>query len=198
MLKSVVVFLLVDSDSDNFLSLKKASKPKQNGTAKPTKPEPGSSHSGSKAQAKSPIKPSSSQAKTGLKSPPAPTTPKSAPPPPPRQTPTSVLDYFGMGTIQRSDKKLVASAKRKAVRSDDFSAATSLLWSNLHRTNWLCKKKLLCFSADSGLGGPDKWWRNGSAAADGRGVGGRQTGGCFLISHVVKSETGVYWSVCRQ
>lgn len=76
---------------------------------------------------KSPIRPSSSQAKTGPKSPPVPTTPKSAPPPPPKKTPTSVLDYFGMGTIHRSDKKLVASTKRKAVSSNDFSATTFTL-----------------------------------------------------------------------
>ncbi|XP_013887906.1 replication factor C subunit 1 isoform X2 [Austrofundulus limnaeus] len=108
-----------DSDSDNFLSLKKVSKTKPNGTAKATKPDPESSPSGSRDQVKSPIRPSSSQARAGLKSPPVPTTPRSAPPPPPpKQTPTSVFDYFGMGTIRRSDKKLVASAKRKAPTPD--------------------------------------------------------------------------------
>uniref|UniRef100_A0A8C5IA59 Replication factor C subunit 1 n=1 Tax=Gouania willdenowi TaxID=441366 RepID=A0A8C5IA59_GOUWI len=72
-------------------------------------------------QAKSPVKPVSAQMKkTGLKSPPAaPATPASkAPPPKPKQTPTSVLDYFGGGMIQRSDKKLVASTKRKAVSTN--------------------------------------------------------------------------------
>uniref|UniRef100_A0A8D3DBV3 Replication factor C subunit 1 n=1 Tax=Scophthalmus maximus TaxID=52904 RepID=A0A8D3DBV3_SCOMX len=39
-------------------------------------------------------------------------------PPQPKHTPTSVLDYFGGGTIQRSDKKLVASTKRKAPTQD--------------------------------------------------------------------------------
>uniref|UniRef100_I3JR07 Replication factor C subunit 1 n=1 Tax=Oreochromis niloticus TaxID=8128 RepID=I3JR07_ORENI len=57
-----------DSDSDNFQSLKKTSKSKQNGSGKS----------------------------------------------PPKQTPTSVLDYFGSASVQRSDKKLVASTKRKA------------------------------------------------------------------------------------
>uniref|UniRef100_A0AAQ5YH70 Replication factor C subunit 1 n=1 Tax=Amphiprion ocellaris TaxID=80972 RepID=A0AAQ5YH70_AMPOC len=47
------------------------------------------------------------------------TKPESTPPPQPKQTPTSVLDYFGSGTIQRSDKKLVASTKRKAVSNTD-------------------------------------------------------------------------------
>ncbi|XP_042079308.1 replication factor C subunit 1 [Haplochromis burtoni] len=96
-----------DSDSDNFQSLKKTSKSKQNGTAKTTKAE-------AKQSGKSPVKPSSTQGKTTPKSPPVPSTPKSAPPPQPKQTPTSVLDYFGSASVQRSDKKLVASTKRKA------------------------------------------------------------------------------------
>uniref|UniRef100_A0A665WMT2 Replication factor C subunit 1 n=1 Tax=Echeneis naucrates TaxID=173247 RepID=A0A665WMT2_ECHNA len=41
-----------------------------------------------------------------------------SPPPQPKKTPTSVLDYFGSGSIQRSDKKLVASTKRKAPTQD--------------------------------------------------------------------------------
>uniref|UniRef100_A0A7N6B490 Replication factor C subunit 1 n=1 Tax=Anabas testudineus TaxID=64144 RepID=A0A7N6B490_ANATE len=73
-----------DSDSDNFQSLKKASKPKQNGS-KLTKSPSESPHSRAKE---------------------------------PKQTPTSVLDYFGSGTVQRSDKKLVASTKRKAPIQD--------------------------------------------------------------------------------
>nr|XP_046269466.1 replication factor C subunit 1 isoform X2 [Scatophagus argus] len=102
-----------DSDSDNFQSLKKVSKPKHNGTAKPTKSDAQSCHSGAKEGLKSPMKPSSTQSKTAIKSP---VTPKS--PPQPKQTPTSVLDYFGNATVQRSDKKLVASTKRKAPTQD--------------------------------------------------------------------------------
>uniref|UniRef100_A0A3B4BK81 BRCT domain-containing protein n=1 Tax=Periophthalmus magnuspinnatus TaxID=409849 RepID=A0A3B4BK81_9GOBI len=83
-----------DSDSDNFQTLKRTSKAKQNGKS-----------------SKSPVK-SSTQGKNVLKSP---VTPKIAPPPKPKQTPTSVFDYFGSASIQRSDKKLVASTKRKAV-----------------------------------------------------------------------------------
>uniref|UniRef100_A0A8C3B0R9 Replication factor C subunit 1 n=1 Tax=Cyclopterus lumpus TaxID=8103 RepID=A0A8C3B0R9_CYCLU len=88
-----------DSDSDNFQSLKKVSKPKQNGSAK---------------------QPSTAQAKAAVKSP---VTPKSTSPPPRKQTPTSVLDYFGSASVQRSDKKLVASTKRKAPTQevDDLS-----------------------------------------------------------------------------
>ncbi|XP_013131181.1 replication factor C subunit 1 [Oreochromis niloticus] len=103
-----------DSDSDNFQSLKKTSKSKQNGAAKTTKADAASSRLEAKQSGKSPVKPSSTQGKTTPKSPPVPSTPKSAPPPQPKQTPTSVLDYFGSASVQRSDKKLVASTKRKA------------------------------------------------------------------------------------
>ncbi|XP_075886604.1 replication factor C subunit 1 isoform X2 [Nelusetta ayraudi] len=101
-----------DSDSDNFLSLKKASSSKQNGLSKPTKAAAESARPGAKAQAKSPIKPSTTQGKAALKSP---VTPKSAEP---KKNPTSVVDYFGSTAIQRSDKKLVASVKRKAPTQD--------------------------------------------------------------------------------
>ncbi|KAM8878792.1 replication factor C subunit 1 isoform 2-T2 [Spinachia spinachia] len=100
-----------DSDSDNFQSLKKASKPKQNGTAKQTKPDAAVARPQVKRGLKSPPKPSTTQGKAVAKSP---GTPKSTPPPPLKQTPTSVLDYFGSAAVQRSDKKLVASTKRKA------------------------------------------------------------------------------------
>ncbi|XP_015252568.1 PREDICTED: replication factor C subunit 1 [Cyprinodon variegatus] len=103
-----------DSDNDNFQSLKKASKSKQNCTNKKSEEDSPKI----KERQKSPAKVSSSQGKTGIKSPKAPTTPKLAPPPQPKQTPTSVLDYFGSGQIHRSDKKLVASAKRKAPTQD--------------------------------------------------------------------------------
>ncbi|XP_069022905.1 replication factor C subunit 1 [Embiotoca jacksoni] len=102
-----------DSDSDTFQTLK--TKPKQNGFGKTTKSDAGVRE----GTVKSPVRPSSSsQGKAGVKSPPAPATPKSAPPPQPKQTPTSLFDYFGSGTIQRSDKKLVASTKRKASSQD--------------------------------------------------------------------------------
>ncbi|XP_052365371.1 LOW QUALITY PROTEIN: replication factor C subunit 1 [Oncorhynchus keta] len=50
--------------------------------------------------------------KGGMKKSPPAVTPKSAPPQT-KRTPTSVLDYFGSGSVQRSDRKLVASTKRK-------------------------------------------------------------------------------------
>ncbi|XP_047221086.1 replication factor C subunit 1 [Girardinichthys multiradiatus] len=109
-----------DSDSDNFQSLKKVSKSKQNCTDKKSEEE--SCSPKTKERVKSPAKPPSSQEKTGIKSPKVPTTPKLPPPPQAKQTPTSVFDYFGSGEIHRSDKKLVASTKRKAPtrNSDDL------------------------------------------------------------------------------
>ncbi|KAF3852117.1 hypothetical protein F7725_005472 [Dissostichus mawsoni] len=106
-----------DSDSDSFQTLKKVSKtkPKQNGTAKQTKSD---ARPGAKEGLKSPVTPSSTKGKTAVKSPPMPVTPKSAPPPAPKHTPTSVLDYFGSAAVQRSEKKLVASTKRKAPTQD--------------------------------------------------------------------------------
>ncbi|MEQ2239862.1 hypothetical protein ILYODFUR_009021 [Ilyodon furcidens] len=109
-----------DSDSDNFQSLKKVSKSKQNCTDKKSEEE--SCSPKTIERVKSPAKPPSSQGKAGIKIPKVPTTPKLPPPPQPKQTPTSVFDYFGSGEIHRSDKKLVASTKRKAPtrNSDDL------------------------------------------------------------------------------
>lgn len=121
MLRGYLFLCFVDSDSDNFQTLKKASKPKQNGTAKP---KSDAARAGAKESLKSPVRQTSTQGKTAVKSP---VTPKTAPPPQPKQTPTSVLDYFGSTTIQRSDKKLVASTKRKAVSTEGFLPIFTLL-----------------------------------------------------------------------
>lgn len=121
MLRGYLFLCFVDSDSDNFQTLKKASKPKQNGTAKP---KSDAASAGAKESLKSPVRPTSTQGKTAVKSP---VTPKTAPPPQPKQTPTSVLDYFGSTSIQRSDKKLVASTKRKAVSTEGFLPIFTLL-----------------------------------------------------------------------
>uniref|UniRef100_A0A8C2FX74 Replication factor C subunit 1 n=1 Tax=Cyprinus carpio TaxID=7962 RepID=A0A8C2FX74_CYPCA len=91
-----------DSDSDDtFMTLKKT-KPKENGTAKGKK----ESDSG-KAK----------QVKIG--------------PTPTKQTPTSVMAFFGSSSVQRSDKKMVASTstKRKALEKqihDDEEFARTL------------------------------------------------------------------------
>ncbi|XP_029601587.1 replication factor C subunit 1-like, partial [Salmo trutta] len=107
-----------DSDSDNFLSLKKSAKPQGNGVTKPRK-----ARTGTKESHRSPSKPTPAPAKGkgGIKkSPSAPVTPKSAPQQT-KRTPTSVLDYFGGGSVQRSDKKLVASTKRKADHDESLT-----------------------------------------------------------------------------
>ncbi|XP_045569939.1 LOW QUALITY PROTEIN: replication factor C subunit 1 [Salmo salar] len=107
-----------DSDSDNFLSLKKSAKPQDNGVTKP-----GKARTGTKEIYRSPSKPTPAPAKgKGVikKSPPAPVTPKSAPQHT-KRTPTSVLDYFGSGSVQRSGKKLVASTKRKADHDESLT-----------------------------------------------------------------------------
>ncbi|XP_067353864.1 replication factor C subunit 1 isoform X2 [Channa argus] len=103
-----------DSDSDNFQSLKKSTKTKQSGSSRLTKSDADGAHPRVKEVPKSPTKPAVTPKKTGLKHPAVLVTPKSVSPPQPKQTPTSLLDYFGSGSIQRSDKKLVASTKRKA------------------------------------------------------------------------------------
>uniref|UniRef100_A0A8D0A069 Replication factor C subunit 1 n=1 Tax=Sander lucioperca TaxID=283035 RepID=A0A8D0A069_SANLU len=116
-------------DEEPVRKSKKSPKEKQktSQTVPPPKKDPvqyvsetdaGSARPGVKEGLKSPVKPSSTQGKPAVKSPPVPVTPKSAPPPPLKRTPTSVLDYFGSATVQRSDKKLVASTKRKAPTQD--------------------------------------------------------------------------------
>ncbi|CAL8333917.1 unnamed protein product [Lota lota] len=127
--KDPVQYVSETGKFDNFLSLKNIPKPKENGTAKTTtttttttKKNSDKASRGSKESMKSPVRRSSSQGKTPSGSSPTvprtPRTPKSMPPPQPKLTPTSVLDYFGCGSAQRSGKKLVASSKRKAPSPD--------------------------------------------------------------------------------
>ncbi|XP_052402143.1 replication factor C subunit 1 isoform X4 [Carassius gibelio] len=101
-----------DSDSDDtFMTLKKT-KPKENGTAKGKK----ESDSGKAKQVKvSSSKSPNAISKGGVKSSQPTISPKIGPTPP-KQTPTSVMAFFGSSSVQRSDKKMVASTstKRKA------------------------------------------------------------------------------------
>uniref|UniRef100_A0A673FG46 Replication factor C subunit 1-like n=1 Tax=Sinocyclocheilus rhinocerous TaxID=307959 RepID=A0A673FG46_9TELE len=101
-----------DSDSDDtFMTLKKT-KPKENGRAKGKK----ESDSGQAKQVKvSSSKSPTTISKGGGKSSQSTISPKIGPTPP-KQTPTSVMAFFGSSSVQRSDKKLVASTstKRKA------------------------------------------------------------------------------------
>ncbi|XP_030643880.1 replication factor C subunit 1 isoform X2 [Chanos chanos] len=107
-----------DSDGDTFVSLKKTTKTKENGLSKDGKNK-GSDKKSKPSPASPPSKPSSASGKGGVKTAASPTPPKTTPTPPKRK-PTSVVDYFGNDTVQRSDKKLVASSstKRKAPTQD--------------------------------------------------------------------------------
>ncbi|XP_050974745.1 replication factor C subunit 1 isoform X1 [Labeo rohita] len=105
-----------DSDSDDtFMTLKKK-KPKENGTAKGKKePDSGKAKQAKVSSSKSPTKSPSTISKGGVKSSQPTISPKTGPTPP-KQMPTSVMAFFGSSSVQRSDKKMVASAstKRKA------------------------------------------------------------------------------------
>lgn len=108
-------FIFPDSD-DTFVTLKQH-KPKENGTAKGKKV----SNSGKEKEAKvspikSPIKAPNTISKGGVKSS-QPTVSTKVTPTPPKLKPTSVMAFFGSSSVQRSEKKMVASTsiKRKAV-----------------------------------------------------------------------------------
>lgn len=101
-------FSTIDSESDSFHTLKEVSK------GKSTKSDISGPQQGVKMGTKSPVTPASKAATS-------PVTPKSTQPPQTKQTPTSALDYFGSAIVQRSEKKLVASIKRKAVSVDSSS-----------------------------------------------------------------------------
>ncbi|XP_067297806.1 replication factor C subunit 1 [Pseudorasbora parva] len=114
--KKQPVTYVSDSDSDDtFVTLKKP-KPKENGMAKSKK----ESNSGKAKQAKvspskSPIKSPNTISRGGMNSS-QPTISKKFTPTPTKLTPTSVMDFFGSSSVQRSEKKMVASTstKRKA------------------------------------------------------------------------------------
>uniref|UniRef100_A0A671NSC3 Replication factor C subunit 1 n=1 Tax=Sinocyclocheilus anshuiensis TaxID=1608454 RepID=A0A671NSC3_9TELE len=96
------------SDSD--------SKPKENGRAKGRKEsDSGKAKQVKVSSSKSPTKSPNTISKGGGKSSQSTISPKIGPTPP-KQTPTSVMAFFGSSSVQRSDKKLVASTstKRKA------------------------------------------------------------------------------------
>ncbi|KAK2908793.1 hypothetical protein QQF64_001261 [Cirrhinus molitorella] len=105
-----------DSDSDDtFMTLKKK-KPKENGTAKGKKEsDSGKAKQAKVSSSKSPTKSPNTISKGGVKSSQPTVSPKTGPTPP-KQMPTSVMAFFGSSSVQRSDKKMVASTstKRKA------------------------------------------------------------------------------------
>lgn len=106
-------FIFPDSD-DTFM---KKPKSKENGMAKGKKEsESGKAKQAKVSPSKSPIKSPNMISKGGVKSS-QPTVSKKVAPTPPKQTPTSVMAFFGSSSVQRSEKKMVASisTKRKAV-----------------------------------------------------------------------------------
>uniref|UniRef100_A0A8C1PJY3 Replication factor C subunit 1 n=1 Tax=Cyprinus carpio TaxID=7962 RepID=A0A8C1PJY3_CYPCA len=105
------------------MTLKKT-KPKENGTAKGKK----ESDSGKAKQVKvSSSKSPNTISKGGVKSSQPTVSPKIGPTPT-KQTPTSVMAFFGSSSVQRSDKKMVASTstKRKAELLSDEAIAKEL------------------------------------------------------------------------
>lgn len=94
----VMEFSLCLDEDDDFANKRVSLKPKENGTSAIGCP-------GTNAVKKE-VKPQA----------------KSKPLSPVKQTPTSALDFFGTRSVQRSEKKLVAS-KRKEVSTDDVPSA---------------------------------------------------------------------------
>ncbi|XP_051715496.1 replication factor C subunit 1 isoform X2 [Ctenopharyngodon idella] len=104
------------SDSDSDDTFMKKPKPKENGMAKGKKEsDSGKAKQAKVSPSKSPIKSPNTISKGGVKSS-QPTISKKVAPTPPKQTPTSVMAFFGSSSVQRSEKKMVASTstKRKA------------------------------------------------------------------------------------
>ncbi|XP_033890486.3 replication factor C subunit 1-like isoform X1 [Acipenser ruthenus] len=91
--KDPVVYVSETDEEDNFESLKQPPKRKENGLSASSR----SGSTGRAAEVKPPAKPAPPKAVTPVKC-----------------TPTSVFDYFGDSSVQRSHKKLVATTKRKA------------------------------------------------------------------------------------
>eukprot|EP00076_Gallus_gallus_P020467 XP_015141134.2 replication factor C subunit 1 isoform X1 [Gallus gallus] len=91
-----VVYVSETDEEDDFVSKRISLKPKENGTSAISCP-------GTATVKKGEVKP---QAKTKLLS-------------PVKLTPTSALDYFGTRSVQRSEKKLVASKRKEPSESRD-------------------------------------------------------------------------------
>ncbi|XP_072593962.1 replication factor C subunit 1 isoform X1 [Vulpes vulpes] len=93
-----VTYISETDEEDDFMCKKAASKSKENG---------GSTHS---YLGTSNMKKNEENTKT-----------KNKPLSPIKLTPTSVLDYFGTGSVQRSDKKMVASKRKEPSQNADDS-----------------------------------------------------------------------------
>ncbi|XP_071599814.1 replication factor C subunit 1 isoform X1 [Heliangelus exortis] len=94
-----VVYISETDEEDNFVSERTSQKPKENGTSAVT-------CAGTATVKKEDVKPRA----------------KSKPLSPVKQTPTSALDYFGTSSVQRSEKKLVASKRKEPSLSRESTA----------------------------------------------------------------------------
>ncbi|XP_061438963.1 replication factor C subunit 1 isoform X2 [Rhineura floridana] len=94
--KDPVVYVSETDEDDDLVNKKVSQKPKENGTS-------ASTHPGTSGPSKADPKPKI----------------KSKPVSPVKLTPTSVIDYFGTGSIQRSEKKLVSSKRKELSQSRD-------------------------------------------------------------------------------
>uniref|UniRef100_A0A8C2CC58 Replication factor C subunit 1 n=1 Tax=Cyprinus carpio TaxID=7962 RepID=A0A8C2CC58_CYPCA len=108
------LFIFLDSD-DTFMTLKKTRR-KENGAAE------GKKESGSGKAKQSPSKSPNALSKGAAKSSQPTVSPKVAAPTPPKHMPISVADFFGSSSVQRSEKRMVASTstKRKAVSRESL------------------------------------------------------------------------------
>uniref|UniRef100_A0A8C1KW39 Replication factor C subunit 1 n=1 Tax=Cyprinus carpio TaxID=7962 RepID=A0A8C1KW39_CYPCA len=111
------LFIFPDSD-DTFMTLKKTRR-KENGTAEGKK-ESGPGKAKQVSSSKSPTKSPNALSKGAAKSSQPTVSPKVAAPTPPKHMPISVADFFGSSSVQRSEKRMVASTstKRKAPSQD--------------------------------------------------------------------------------
>ncbi|XP_009278447.1 PREDICTED: replication factor C subunit 1 [Aptenodytes forsteri] len=91
-----VVYISETDEEDDFVNKRISLKPKENGMS-------ATGCSGTSTVKKEDVKPRA----------------KSKPLSPVKQTPTSALDYFGTSSIQRSEKKLVASKRKEPSQSRD-------------------------------------------------------------------------------
>ncbi|XP_048219930.1 replication factor C subunit 1 isoform X2 [Perognathus longimembris pacificus] len=96
-----VTYVSETDEDDDFVSKKTASKSKENGRSK-------SSYLGASSMKKN-------EENTKI---------KNKPLSPIRLTPTSVLDYFGTGSVRRSDKKMVSSKRKEPSSNTDDSRLT--------------------------------------------------------------------------
>uniref|UniRef100_A0A8C2BHL4 Replication factor C subunit 1 n=1 Tax=Cyprinus carpio TaxID=7962 RepID=A0A8C2BHL4_CYPCA len=119
------LFIFPDSD-DTFMTLKKTRR-KENGTAEGKK-ESGPGKAKQVSSSKSPTKSPNALSKGAAKSSQPTVSSKVAAPTPPKHMPISVADFFGSSSVQRSEKRMVASTstKRKAVSRESLCVCTRL------------------------------------------------------------------------